>query len=385
MTNHIFDELKIRAEAHGFTAEVEKNQLLLRADDGSWGACVTPDSHLYRVQDLLHDNEKTDRLLEVMRPEVDLVREYVSRMEDGPVIRAGGDSWRELAGYDGVVLAGKYSDQGGCRFVTWRRGQDGGMELGHYFETDFAAAKTDFAVRSGLVAEQSAAQSLAPERHETHIEEGIPTLKTNAVFKYKEACLEPRGCVVEKVIPLSGPDYDVFSRNLLRDHAFIRDHSDLMYRDENGTMHCLLVTGEDRPDGILVQSEGYDYARYTALLPNAQDWLQAHVYDLAPRAEHDLHRSPALDSLCNRLTGIVDDIAHEAVPTGPGQQTAVDLRELEQEHGLEILSSVSLSHTVHTMLCERPELSGIDFQWDKSEIIFTPMEPELGPGPTLDM
>ena len=153
MANRLFDELTIQAKAHGFTAEVDRNQLLLRVDDDRWAACVTPDGALLRVRDFLQGTEKADQLMDIMRPEVTLVREYVSRMEDGPVIRAGGETWHELAEYGGVVLAGRYSDHGGCRFVTWRRGRDGGMNLGHYFETDYAAAKADFAVRSGLVAE----------------------------------------------------------------------------------------------------------------------------------------------------------------------------------------------------------------------------------------
>jgi len=385
MGNHLFDELTIRAEAYGFTAEAVNNQLILCTDDGVRAVCVTPDGEYFRVRESLSD-KKADRLMEIMRPEISLIREYVSRMESGPVIRAGGDAWRELAEYDGVVLAGKYCDNGGCRFVTWRRGQDGGMNLGHYFETDFVAARADFAVRSGLVPEQQqTAQIFEPER-----EQPPAGLKTTAVFKCKDADLEPRDCVVEKVIPLSGPAYDAFSRNLLRDYDFIRDNTDLMYRDVDSVMHCLLVIGENRPDGILVESEGYDYARYAALLPNAQVWLQSQEPELGQsHVPVQPQQSPALDSLCDRLNRLVHDIAFTAGQTEQGQQTAVDLRDAEQDYGVEILGSAALCHTVHAMLCERPELADLDFRWDKSEIIFTPvepqMEPEIEPGPDLVM
>ena len=63
---------------------------------------------------------------------------------------------------------------------------------------------------------------------------------------------------------------------MLDDYDFIRNNIDLMYCDREGVYHCLLVVGEDRPDGILVESEGSSYARYAAFLPNACDFLAAH-------------------------------------------------------------------------------------------------------------
>jgi len=38
-----------------------------------------------------------------------------------------------------------------------------------------------------------------------------------------------------------------------------------MFEAADGTFHCLLVRGIDRTDAILVESEGYGYARYAAV------------------------------------------------------------------------------------------------------------------------
>ncbi|HHV75740.1 MAG TPA: hypothetical protein GXX41_14130, partial [Thermoanaerobacterium sp.] len=65
--------------------------------------------------------------------------------------------------------------------------------------------------------------------------------------------------------------------NMLDDYNFIRNNIDLMYCDREGVYHCLLMVGEDRPDGILVESEGSSYARYSAFLPNAVDFLTTHA------------------------------------------------------------------------------------------------------------
>lgn len=49
-------------------------------------------------------------------------------------------------------------------------------------------------------------------------------LQTKAVFERKESDFAPRDCVIEKVIRLSGAEYDYFARNMLRDQAFICDN-----------------------------------------------------------------------------------------------------------------------------------------------------------------
>jgi len=100
-------------------------------------------------------------------------------------------------------------------------------------------------------------------------------LTTKAIFHRKVDDFEPKNCVIEKVISLSSRDYGTFSKNMLADYDFIKDNIDLQYCDNNGVFHCLLVVGEDRKDGILVESEGSSYARHSAFLPNAVDFLAA--------------------------------------------------------------------------------------------------------------
>lgn len=100
-------------------------------------------------------------------------------------------------------------------------------------------------------------------------------LTTKATFDRKVNNFEIKSCVIEKVVELTSEDYDKFSRNMLADYDFIKDNQDLQYRDKEGIYHCLLVVGEDRNDGILVECEGYSHARYAAFLPNAPTFLAA--------------------------------------------------------------------------------------------------------------
>ena len=56
---------------------------------------------------------------------------------------------------------------------------------------------------------------------------------------------------------------------------------------KNGASRCLLVTVKGKRDGILVDCQGYNYARYSAYVPdkrslNLRDVPVEH-YDLKPR------------------------------------------------------------------------------------------------------
>lgn len=71
--------------------------------------------------------------------------------------------------------------------------------------------------------------------------------------------------VIEKTVVLPSPEFLLFTRSLLKDHPFIEENIDLMYRDIKGNYHCILVKEKGSTSGILVESEGYSYARYAAI------------------------------------------------------------------------------------------------------------------------
>ena len=95
-------------------------------------------------------------------------------------------------------------------------------------------------------------------------------LKLNAIFERKIVLFPETGCVVEKTVELPEAEYRDFKSHLLRDASFVAENRDWMRVDENGIAHCLLVLGEGNAEGVLVNSEGYDYARYASLVPGAR-------------------------------------------------------------------------------------------------------------------
>lgn len=107
-------------------------------------------------------------------------------------------------------------------------------------------------------------------------------MRLNATFRCKESEYEEQSCVVEKIIELSADEFEFFRRNMLEHFDFIKENSDLMYQKADRVNHCLLVLGKDQDDGILVESEGWSYAKYTAFVPNARQLVELqHTKQLA--------------------------------------------------------------------------------------------------------
>ncbi len=102
----------------------------------------------------------------------------------------------------------------------------------------------------------------------------------NVCWRRKDTQIEADPCVIQDVIELSESEYAHFYQNLLDYYDFIAEHQDAMfYRD--GQDHALLVLGEHQKDGILVSSEGSNYARYSAFIPNARELIQNDIRQLA--------------------------------------------------------------------------------------------------------
>lgn len=106
-------------------------------------------------------------------------------------------------------------------------------------------------------------------------------LYTTAQLMRKEPELRVDRCKVEAVVELDRNRFYDFRTHLFENQEFIKEHRDLMYQDRDGVSHCLLVLGEGEEDGILVESEGSLYARYSALLPNARSYMQKQIQTMA--------------------------------------------------------------------------------------------------------
>lgn len=92
---------------------------------------------------------------------------------------------------------------------------------------------------------------------------------------------------------------------------YITENQDLMYTDQNGVAHCILALGKSYDDGIIINSEGYGYAKYYSVIPNARQLVILDKY-------------PVLNSFIERMSEVADDILSKAVA-----ESSEDNREYE--------------------------------------------------------
>lgn len=73
---------------------------------------------------------------------------------------------------------------------------------------------------------------------------------------------------ITKVIELPKEQYRRYRNELWRDVTFIsRNESNMRFDEKSETFLCLFVTCRDAINGLLVEAEGFDYARYAAFIP----------------------------------------------------------------------------------------------------------------------
>ena len=73
---------------------------------------------------------------------------------------------------------------------------------------------------------------------------------------------------ITKVIELPTDQYRRYMNELWRDVSFIsRNRLNMKYDENSETFLCLFVTCRGAINGLLVEAEGFDYARYAAFIP----------------------------------------------------------------------------------------------------------------------
>ena len=109
-------------------------------------------------------------------------------------------------------------------------------------------------------------------------------MRINAAFQGKQLSMEEEPCEVRKVISLPDKEYAFFKKHLMYEYDFLRKNADQMgFR--NGTRQCVLVMGESSEDGVLVDSSGYGYARYTAPFLGARSYMTLREQNLQANGE----------------------------------------------------------------------------------------------------
>ncbi len=94
--------------------------------------------------------------------------------------------------------------------------------------------------------------------------------KVSSAKEWLERALNDRcgitvDAVVEKTITLKKDEFQAIADDLLEDRAIITENKEVMQVDENRVWHIIKVRCKDMPYELYINSEGYDYARYTGI------------------------------------------------------------------------------------------------------------------------
>ncbi|MCM1167499.1 MAG: DUF6329 domain-containing protein [Lachnospiraceae bacterium] len=115
----------------------------------------------------------------------------------------------------------------------------------------------------------------------------------NADMVCKADRFAPKKCVVEKVIEVSDSEFKKFIETPMERNYYLPQYKEIMgFYDD--VYHGVLFVNKESGDGILVNSEGADYARYSQYIPNARTLVKAN------------EQTAALDALKTRMDSCVD-------------------------------------------------------------------------------
>lgn len=145
-------EMQRKTRGHGCDAQMdEANESLLISYNGVPLANVNKQGFLEYPYP---KDEKAEELLDQLKADAKLVREYVGIYESAPPMKCEDVSeYRRFSELGSVVFAGMYSEKHGFMFCTWSQDM-GGTYLAHgHYTPNYQAAKEDFATRAGLISE----------------------------------------------------------------------------------------------------------------------------------------------------------------------------------------------------------------------------------------
>ena len=173
-------------------------------------------------------------------------------------------------------------------------------------------------------------------------------LYTSAKLMRKEPEIRADKCKIEAVVELDSNQFYDFRNHLFDNQDFIKTHRDSMYQDRDGINHCLLVLGAGESDGVLVESEGSLYARYSALLPNARIFIQ------------------------HQIEAIADEIIREGCTQSESGAWVISFDKISQYLNADVIPRNTLGEMLINELCTRDDVLDIRATDDCIEIKLYP-------------
>lgn len=175
----------------------------------------------------------------------------------------------------------------------------------------------------------------------------------NAIFERKPSDFNLRSFEVSKTLRLPAEVLEDVLKNPMRDYPFIQENIEQMRCDSSGVYHCLLLTGEGRKDGLLVESEGYGYCRYASYVPNISALT-----------------SPTLQQFNQKLTEAVDYIVFTGIQNTTEGNWIIGFDEIEKQTGINLEFNDGIYNVLVDMLHEREPVADVELNENAIDVCY---------------
>ena len=122
-------------------------------------------------------------------------------------------------------------------------------------------------------------------------------------------------CEVAEVVEISHEEFNELKSNPLQDYSFVAENKDKLEYENVSTVPCIMFLDRDGDDGVLVDPQGYDYARYSAYISNARQLCRLGQY-------------PALDDYNRDMQSLVDHYVSEVLNEQKDGQATLSLSDV---------------------------------------------------------
>ena len=195
-----------------------------------------------------------------------------------------------------------------------------------------------------------------------------------AVAQWREPEILAPPWEIVHTVELPPGEFRKFKEDLLQAQPFIMEHANDLYVDNSGLTHGMLVLCEGIDDGILVNSEGFAYARYAAYLSGA-------------RTLSLMNRYPSLHDFCVGMDSLVEKYVQQALAGQEDGSFTLSYSDLdaEVERRVHDEDMVNFDRQLFlNMLSERPEFDEVETTQNELYLTIAPeFVQEQAPGMSM--
>ena len=195
-----------------------------------------------------------------------------------------------------------------------------------------------------------------------------------AVAQWREPEILAPPWEIVHTVELPPGEFRKFKEDLLQAQPFIMEHANDLYVDNSGLTHGMLVLCAGIDDGILVNSEGFAYARYAAYLSGA-------------RTLSLMNRYPSLHDFCVGMESLVEKYVQQALAGQEDGSFTLSCSDLdaEVERRVHDEDMVNFDRELFlNMLSERPEFDEVETTQNELYLTIAPeFVQEQAPGMSM--